>query len=115
MGDLRIKTLATPGHTPGSICFAVEGTNLLFTGDTLFPGGPGNTSFEGGDFDTIIESIDRRIFAALRPRHPGPARPRRRHHRGQRGPPPAGMGGPGLVRAAASGSGGRRGGPYRKT
>jgi glyoxylase-like metal-dependent hydrolase (beta-lactamase superfamily II) len=65
VGDLRIRTLATPGHTPGSICFAVEGTNLLFSGDTLFPGGPGNTSFEGGDFDTIITSIDRRIFAAF--------------------------------------------------
>ena len=63
VGDLRIKTLATPGHTPGSICFAVEGTNLLFTGDTLFPGGPGNTSFEGGSFPTIIDSIERRIFA----------------------------------------------------
>jgi len=67
VGDLRIKTLATPGHTPGSICFTVEGTNLLFTGDTLFPGGPGNTKFEGGDFDTIIESIDRRIFARFDP------------------------------------------------
>ena len=67
VGDLRIRTLATPGHTPGSICFAVEGTNLLFTGDTLFPGGPGNTSFEGGDFPAIIESIDRRIFAAFKP------------------------------------------------
>jgi glyoxylase-like metal-dependent hydrolase (beta-lactamase superfamily II) len=67
VGDLRIKTLATPGHTPGSICFAVEGTNLLFTGDTLFPGGPGNTSFENADFDTIIASIDRRIFAAFDP------------------------------------------------
>ncbi len=67
VGDLRIKTLATPGHTPGSICFTVEGTNLLFTGDTLFPGGPGNTSFEGGDFPTIIESIDRRIFARFYP------------------------------------------------
>src|SRR5580698_2386404 len=65
VGDLRIRTLATPGHTPGSICFAVEGTNLLFTGDTLFPGGPGNTSFEDADFDTIISSIDRRIFAAF--------------------------------------------------
>ncbi len=65
VGDLRIRTLATPGHTPGSICFAVEGTNLLFSGDTLFPGGPGNTSFEGGDFDTIITSIDRRIFATF--------------------------------------------------
>jgi glyoxylase-like metal-dependent hydrolase (beta-lactamase superfamily II) len=67
VGDLRITTLATPGHTPGSICFAVEGTNLLFSGDTLFPGGPGNTSFEGGDFPTIIESIDRRIFARFAP------------------------------------------------
>jgi glyoxylase-like metal-dependent hydrolase (beta-lactamase superfamily II) len=67
VGDLRLKTLATPGHTPGSICFAVEGTNLLFTGDTLFPGGPGNTSFEDADFDTIIRSIDRRIFAAFDP------------------------------------------------
>jgi glyoxylase-like metal-dependent hydrolase (beta-lactamase superfamily II) len=67
VGDLRIRTLATPGHTPGSICFAVEGTPLLFSGDTLFPGGPGNTSFEGGDFSSIITSIDRRIFAAFDP------------------------------------------------
>jgi glyoxylase-like metal-dependent hydrolase (beta-lactamase superfamily II) len=65
VGDVRVTTLTTPGHTPGSICFAVEGTNLLFTGDTLFPGGPGNTSFEGGDFGTIIESIERRIFAGF--------------------------------------------------
>jgi glyoxylase-like metal-dependent hydrolase (beta-lactamase superfamily II) len=67
VGDLRLRTLTTPGHTAGSICFAVEGTSLLFTGDTLFPGGPGNTTFEGGDFDTIINSIDRRIFAKFSP------------------------------------------------
>ena len=67
VGDLRVKTLTTPGHTRGSICFDVEGTNLLFTGDTLFPGGPGNTSFEGADFATIIESIERRIFAKFDP------------------------------------------------
>ncbi len=67
VGDLRIRTLSTPGHTPGSICFAVEGTPLLFTGDTLFPGGPGNTGMEGGDFGSIITSIDRRIFAAFDP------------------------------------------------
>jgi len=67
VGDLRIRTLTTPGHTAGSICFAVEDTNLLFTGDTLFPGGPGNTSLEGGDFDTIITSLDRRIFARFAP------------------------------------------------
>jgi glyoxylase-like metal-dependent hydrolase (beta-lactamase superfamily II) len=47
------------------MCFLVEGKPLLFSGDTLFPGGAGNTTFEGGDFDTIIESIDRRLFAVL--------------------------------------------------
>ena len=67
VGDLKVMTLTTPGHTPGSICFTVEGTNLLFTGDTLFPGGPGNTSFEGGDFKTIIESIENRIFSRFPP------------------------------------------------
>jgi len=63
VGRLRIATIATPGHTPGSMCFAVEGTPLLFTGDTLFPGGPGNTSFEHSDFSAIINSIEGRLFA----------------------------------------------------
>lgn len=67
VGRLRVRTLATPGHTPGSICFAVEGTPLLLSGDTLFPGGPGNTSFEGGDFPAIIRSIEERIFARFAP------------------------------------------------
>ena len=62
IGRLRIRTLHTPGHTPGSMSFHVEGTPLLFTGDTLFPGGPGATQYEGGDFPTIIESIENRIF-----------------------------------------------------
>jgi glyoxylase-like metal-dependent hydrolase (beta-lactamase superfamily II) len=62
VGNLRVRTVHTPGHTPGSICFAVEGTPLFFSGDTLFPGGPGNTTFENGDFATIITSIDERIF-----------------------------------------------------
>ena len=64
VGELRLRTLHTPGHTPGSICFALENTPLLFTGDTLFPGGPGNATFEGGDFATIICSIDQRIYGA---------------------------------------------------
>lgn len=62
VGNLRVTSIATPGHTPGSICFALEGTPLVFSGDTLFPGGPGNTSFEGGDFPTIIESLETRLF-----------------------------------------------------
>ncbi|MEJ7845521.1 MAG: MBL fold metallo-hydrolase [Acidimicrobiales bacterium] len=62
VGDLRLRTIATPGHTPGSICFRLEGSPVLFSGDTLFPGGPGRTTFEDADFATIIESIDRRLF-----------------------------------------------------
>jgi glyoxylase-like metal-dependent hydrolase (beta-lactamase superfamily II) len=65
VGRLRVATIATPGHTPGSMCFAVEGTPLLFSGDTLFPGGPGNTSFEDADFATIIRSIEGRLFDAF--------------------------------------------------
>ena len=66
VGDLRLRTIFTPGHTPGSMCFAVEGKPLLFSGDTLFPGGVGNTEF-GGDFPTIIESVERRLFAPFGP------------------------------------------------
>lgn len=67
VGRLRIGTVATPGHTWGSMCFLVEGTPLLFTGDTLFPGGPGNTALEGSDFPAIIDSIENRLFAAFGP------------------------------------------------
>ena len=63
VGNLRLRTVATPGHTPGSMCFALEGSPLLFSGDTLFPGGPGNATFEGGDFATIIDSLDQRLFS----------------------------------------------------
>ncbi len=62
VGDLRLHTIHTPGHTPGSTCFLLEGHPIVFSGDTLFPGGPGNTSFENASFDTIIQSIDRRLF-----------------------------------------------------
>jgi glyoxylase-like metal-dependent hydrolase (beta-lactamase superfamily II) len=67
IGRLRITTIATPGHTPGSMCFAVEGTPLLFSGDTLFPGGPGNTSFDHSDFAAIIQSIEGRLFGTFGP------------------------------------------------
>jgi glyoxylase-like metal-dependent hydrolase (beta-lactamase superfamily II) len=63
VGRLRLRTIHTPGHTPGSMCFAVEGSPVLLSGDTLFPGGPGNTKYQGGDFATIIQSIERRLFA----------------------------------------------------
>jgi glyoxylase-like metal-dependent hydrolase (beta-lactamase superfamily II) len=62
VGRLRLEAIHNPGHTPGSISFRLAGTPLLFTGDTLFPGGPGNTSFDGGDFAAIIDSIDTKLF-----------------------------------------------------
>ncbi|MGH9129915.1 MAG: MBL fold metallo-hydrolase [Acidimicrobiales bacterium] len=67
VGRLRLRTIATPGHTPGSMCFAVEGSPVLLSGDTLFNGGPGNTALPDGlgDFATIIDSLDRRLFATL--------------------------------------------------
>ncbi len=66
VGRLRLHTLSTPGHTAGSMCFLLDGSPVLFSGDTLFPGGPGNTKF-GGDFPTIIRSIEDRLFASLDP------------------------------------------------
>lgn len=62
VGRLRLHTIATPGHTPGSMCFRLDHAEVLLSGDTLFPGGPGATKFPGGDFPTIIESIDNRLF-----------------------------------------------------
>ena len=65
VGRLRLHAIHNPGHTPGSVSFLVDGAPLLFSGDTLFPGGPGNTSLEGGDFTTIIGSIDDLLFRPL--------------------------------------------------
>jgi glyoxylase-like metal-dependent hydrolase (beta-lactamase superfamily II) len=65
VGRLRLHTIHTPGHTPGSMCFRVEGSPVLFSGDTLFPGGPGNTTFEGGDFPTIMRSLEERLFSQV--------------------------------------------------
>jgi glyoxylase-like metal-dependent hydrolase (beta-lactamase superfamily II) len=67
VGRLALRTISTPGHTRGSMCFRVEGRPLLFSGDTLFPGGPGATKFDGGDFPTIIRSIEDRLFSPLDP------------------------------------------------
>lgn len=62
VGALRLEAIHTPGHTPGSISFRLVDHPLLFSGDTLFPGGPGTTKFPGGDFPTVIRSIEERLF-----------------------------------------------------
>ncbi len=63
VGRLRLRTMLTPGHTPGSMCFRLEGAPILFSGDTLFPGGPGNTEKDPARFAQIIEQVDRKLLA----------------------------------------------------
>lgn len=65
VGDLRLHTIHTPGHTAGSMCFRLDHAPVLFSGDTLFPGGPGATHFDGGDFPTIMRSLEDRLFRPL--------------------------------------------------
>ena len=59
-----LKTLHTPGHTPGSCCFLSENFQipLLFSGDTLFQNSIGRTDLPGGDSDLIIKSIKQRLL-----------------------------------------------------
>ncbi len=63
VGRLRLRTMLTPGHTPGSMCFKLEGAPILFSGDTLFPGGPGNTEKDPARFAQIIEQVDTKLLA----------------------------------------------------
>jgi glyoxylase-like metal-dependent hydrolase (beta-lactamase superfamily II) len=57
VGGSRLVTLHTPGHAPGACCFYSEALGAVFTGDTLFQGGPGATGRSFSDFPTIIDSI----------------------------------------------------------
>jgi glyoxylase-like metal-dependent hydrolase (beta-lactamase superfamily II) len=59
-GDIHV--LHTPGHAPGAVCFHVPSLGVVFTGDTLFNGGPGATGRSYSDFDTIVESIRKRLL-----------------------------------------------------
>jgi glyoxylase-like metal-dependent hydrolase (beta-lactamase superfamily II) len=59
LGNLEVKVLHTPGHTPGSLCFLIGG--YLLSGDTIFPGGPGKT-VSPLRFKEIVESIKSKIF-----------------------------------------------------
>jgi len=59
-GEHELRAIHTPGHTPGSVCFVIG--EHLFSGDTLFPGGPGNTANPYASFPTIVESIRTKLF-----------------------------------------------------
>lgn len=60
VSDLEFTCIETPGHTPGGMCYLID--NCVFTGDTLFAGSIGRTDFEGGDFNTIIDSIKSKLL-----------------------------------------------------
>ncbi|MEV6492912.1 MBL fold metallo-hydrolase [Actinoplanes sp. NPDC051633] len=57
-----LTVLHTPGHSPGAVCFYSADLGCVFTGDTLFHGGPGATGRSYSDYDTIVRSIRERLF-----------------------------------------------------
>ncbi|MDQ0707654.1 glyoxylase-like metal-dependent hydrolase (beta-lactamase superfamily II) [Arthrobacter woluwensis] len=63
VGGTELVALHTPGHSPGSVSFHAPGLGTVFTGDTLFSGGPGATGRSYSDFPTIIESIRERLLS----------------------------------------------------
>jgi len=55
VGELNVRVIATPGHTPGDVTYDIEGG--LFCGDLLFSGSVGRTDFPGGDFGHLLRSV----------------------------------------------------------
>jgi glyoxylase-like metal-dependent hydrolase (beta-lactamase superfamily II) len=62
VGGLALQVLHTPGHSPGSVCLVVPALGAVFTGDTLFPGGPGATGRSYSDAGLIQQSIRRQLM-----------------------------------------------------
>ena len=60
LAGLEIKVLHTPGHSPGSTSFLIDGA--LFDGDLVFRGSIGRTDFPGGDFDALMNSVREHVF-----------------------------------------------------
>jgi glyoxylase-like metal-dependent hydrolase (beta-lactamase superfamily II) len=63
VGGTTLRVLHTPGHAPGAVCFHAPELGRVFTGDTLFNGGPGATGRSYSDEPTILESIRTRLMA----------------------------------------------------
>lgn len=62
VGGATLRAVHTPGHSPGSTCFLLEEEGTVFTGDTLFNGGPGATGRSYSDYPTILASIRERLL-----------------------------------------------------
>ena len=66
VGEIMLKVISTPGHTPGGICLLISRSDqpdVIITGDTLFAGGVGRTDFPGGSWDLLMESIRNRLLS----------------------------------------------------
>ena len=61
-GSHEFKVLATPGHTPGGVCFYCERENIVFVGDTLFQSSIGRTDFPGGSYEESCKGIKEALF-----------------------------------------------------
>ncbi len=62
IGSLELRTIFTPGHSPGGVSFHCEAEKAVFVGDALFAGSIGRTDLPGGDYGTLIASIRSRLF-----------------------------------------------------
>lgn len=62
VGDIHIKAILAPGHSPGSLCFYAEKEKFLIGGDVLFYGSIGRTDLPGGNYEQLIKSIKTRIL-----------------------------------------------------
>ena len=62
LGNDTLRILFTPGHSPGHVCFYAEAEQFVIGGDVLFYQGIGRTDLPGGDFDTLITSIQKQLF-----------------------------------------------------
>jgi glyoxylase-like metal-dependent hydrolase (beta-lactamase superfamily II) len=61
VGGIELRALHTPGHSPGSVCWYSPDLTAVFSGDTLFQGGPGATGRSYSDFGTIMSSLSDRL------------------------------------------------------
>ena len=62
IGSSVLQVIATPGHTPGGLCFYNKEDATLISGDTLFQGSIGRTDLEGGNYPTLVKSITERLL-----------------------------------------------------
>ena len=74
-GNIKLKVIHTPGHTPGGICLLGDG--VLFSGDSLFEGSVGRTDFPGGSMSALVDSLKKKILTLdpkikVFPGHGGP-------------------------------------------